>query len=597
MELGSLLVILFLKFIHSHGARITARTLNSTSTVGDDVFLNCPGANVQIAVWTLNDNFVSEEDGRIYIIPGRGMLLLNVEIADTGRYLCRNVFGDKIVESTIDLDVAPALDQPELAETNFKCGTPRARGKIVGGRMTYAGQIPWQVMLWHTQKKKLFCGGALLNRFWIVTAAHCIHLSDASKLNVKVRLGEWDADTEEDFESHFEVNEIVIHPDYNIETFDSDIALIRLKQPIRYTDYILPVCLPSQQRAEKLIKAGQKGFVSGWGATKENGDYVRYLRRVRLQVRDQHLCGTQHSDLITNNMFCAAPMPGKQSRDACQGDSGGPFVVRDSNHWYLIGLVSWGIGCGRPVHPGVYTRVTRFKSWIDDIIQDYSCDNAKERTFNASLQHKDAIIETLQSQLDKIRFLSGNESETDTMIAAVHRGGSEHTPHFTDTRSTTPPTTEISDRTTESSVTQSPASETYRLDRWTPYEFISEDTWNDCVGGRRYIRPTGLIIGSYVGVVLCSSTKYKIFLSQRPNEKFLNVADSRGYGQDHCQFVGASMSDHFKIDNDNFWATPRTRGYYRAKWNDMLQVGDIGGFIHGGWHNSFKWYECGVVIP
>ncbi|XP_033114474.1 uncharacterized protein LOC117114948 isoform X3 [Anneissia japonica] len=580
--------LLFFNGLLAHiinGEKISGKFENVTATVGDDVFLKCPGLGVQIAVWTLNDNFVSEDDERIYIMPGRGILLLNVEIADTGKYRCRNVIQDKIIELRIELDVAPALDQPHLANTDFKCGTPRARGKIVGGRLTYAGQVPWQVMLWHTSKKKMFCGGALLNRFWVITAAHCIYFTEANNRNIEIRLGVWDSETEEDFESHFEVDEIVVHPNYNIETYDSDIALIRLRQPVHYTDYIIPICLPSNQRADRLMRPKQKGFISGWGATKEEGDYVRYLRRVRLQITDQHSCGTQHTDLITNNMFCGAPLPGKQSRDACQGDSGGPFVVRVSNRWYLVGLVSWGIGCGRPQFPGVYTRVSRFKSWIDDIIQENSCES--EQRFNTSLQQKDEIIQKLQSELELLRSSSANASYARELLPTTQ--STITTQHQTSEIITSPPIF------TEDSFTTS--SESFSLDTWTSFEFISEDNWNGCLGGRRYTKPTGLNVGAYVGVVLCSSRRYKIFISEAPHETYLNVADSRGYGQDHCQFVGALKDGKFRIDNQNFWNTPSTKGYHRSHWNEALVLGDIGGGESGTWYNSFKWYECGINIP
>lgn len=67
------------------------------------------------------------------------------------------------------------------------------------------------------------------------------------------------------------------------------------------------------------------------------------------------------------HMLCA----GKQGKDSCSGDSGGPMQIGTGNQWTQIGIVSWGIGCGKSFYPGVYTRVTEVKEWIDKITKEY----------------------------------------------------------------------------------------------------------------------------------------------------------------------------------------------------------------------------------
>ena len=113
--------------------------------------------------------------------------------------------------------------------------------------------------------------------------------------------------------------------------------------------------------------------VTGWGSLEEDSTkHPNILQEVTLPVITNAECkskydvyvnnGIRYGDLITSRTLCAGyPHGGK---DSCQGDSGGPGIWRDSGRTYLIGVVSWGIGCGRPEFPGVYTRVTAYMDWI-----------------------------------------------------------------------------------------------------------------------------------------------------------------------------------------------------------------------------------------
>ncbi|XP_006812929.2 prothrombin-like, partial [Saccoglossus kowalevskii] len=88
-------------------------------------------------------------------------------------------------------------------------------------------------------------------------------------------------------------------------------------------------CMPSAETAENMLQAGKAGMVIGWGKTEEEFEgQPNLLREVRLTVRDHNNCGEDHSNTVTNNMFCAGPPPGQEGRDACQGDSGGPYMKK-----------------------------------------------------------------------------------------------------------------------------------------------------------------------------------------------------------------------------------------------------------------------------
>ncbi|XP_041357720.1 uncharacterized protein LOC121374683 [Gigantopelta aegis] len=133
-------------------------------------------------------------------------------------------------------------------------------------------------------------------------------------------------------------------------------------------------------------------------------------------------------------------------------------------------------------------------------------------------------------------------------------------------------------------------------DCWVKYNFLFEDNWNDCHGDQ-YVKKTKYQVGKYVGVVLCSANKYKLFLSDSLTGRFLNIADGSGHGQDHCEFIGRT-TDAKSIDND-FWNSPATTGYSRSFRGKTPTIGRIGGGTGSTWSGQYyyKWIKCGVSIP
>ncbi|XP_077996953.1 uncharacterized protein LOC144450235 [Glandiceps talaboti] len=127
--------------------------------------------------------------------------------------------------------------------------------------------------------------------------------------------------------------------------------------------------------------------------------------------------------------------------------------------------------------------------------------------------------------------------------------------------------------------------------RWTPMTFQYDSSYIDCYGDQ-YVKQTPYEKGKYVGVVLCSPTRYKIFLSNSLTGEFLNIGDGGGHGQDHCEFVGGT-DPATSIDND-FLNAPSVYGFARYSWGQTLEMRNIGegtGFYYG------KWIECDVSIP
>lgn len=243
-------------------------------------------------------------------------------------------------------------------------------GKIVGGQDAMKGAYPWQVMFWD-YKRRAFCGGALLNERWIATAAHCFDarsVNNSSMPPVEVRLGRHDQ-TALDEETQFvtKIAEIIRHPEFSRDTFDNDIALVRVTDHIPLSDYILPICLTKDVNSidEAFFRSRSlvMGVVTGWGLLKEGGLQPRFMQEVRLPIVNQEQCKASTPFTVSQNMFCAGYAQ-EIVGDACKGDSGGPFLGYHENRWYLLGIVSWGEGCGRAGKYGFYTKVNNYLDWI-----------------------------------------------------------------------------------------------------------------------------------------------------------------------------------------------------------------------------------------
>uniref|UniRef100_A0A8C7IEX2 Peptidase S1 domain-containing protein n=1 Tax=Oncorhynchus kisutch TaxID=8019 RepID=A0A8C7IEX2_ONCKI len=226
------------------------------------------------------------------------------------------------------------------------CGTTSFNNKIVGGEDAPAGSWPWQASV--HQFGGHVCGGSLINKEWVMSAAHCF-----SGLMGLLYLVKFSYD-------------IVLHPVYDSDTNDNDIALLRLTSPVNFTNYIRPVCLAA---SDSFYHNGTDSWVTGWGKINE-GKFLpspQALQEVEVPVLGNRQCNCLNRvGSVTDNMLCAGVLTG--GKDSCQGDSGGPMVAKQNSVWIQSGVVSWGFGCARPNLPGVYTRVSRYQPWIDSKI-------------------------------------------------------------------------------------------------------------------------------------------------------------------------------------------------------------------------------------
>ncbi|XP_049523868.1 LOW QUALITY PROTEIN: uncharacterized protein LOC119454094 [Dermacentor silvarum] len=275
--------------------------------------------------------------------------------------------GVRPADGATQINIEEICGSPVVSRPN----TTKSQGKIVGGEDTVKGAHPWQVMFWSPSLAKAFCGGTLLNDQWVLSASHCFQHELVHLDEVQVRLGKYDRLEDEPQQVVTTIADVYYHPQFDANTFDNDIALLQLADRVKFTDYILPACLGDGGVIERdLFNSGavRKGKVTGWGQLAENVNTLpRYLQEIELPIVDHEVCRNATVHKVTENMFCAGYAQ-EIVGDACQGDSGGPFVVPHKNRWYIVGIVSWGVGCGRRGHYGYYTKVNKYHNWIKEKI-------------------------------------------------------------------------------------------------------------------------------------------------------------------------------------------------------------------------------------
>lgn len=247
------------------------------------------------------------------------------------------------------------------------------------------------------QQWQLVCSGALVNQHWVVVAAHCVsepgrteHLSID---DLSVVMGKHDLKESKTLQ-HIQISQILIHPNYDPHLLDSDLALLKLVDKARVSEYVSPVCLPHLQGGEVTTK---QAFLTGWPITgqhrSESNADSDVARTGLIEFGDVVKCEKQFSKhgvaiSITDNMLCGRQHPLSPST-ICPSETGGIIIAPSAdtqlnlelqplyprrageNHshhdWELLGLVSFGYdiqGCDSSLFT-VYTRVANFKTWIE----------------------------------------------------------------------------------------------------------------------------------------------------------------------------------------------------------------------------------------
>ncbi|XP_059092135.1 phenoloxidase-activating factor 1-like [Tigriopus californicus] len=317
----------------------------------------------------------------------------------------RNSFVPKSLTSSFTTTTTPIPVDPSTLGTwlpnldnNESCGVDLNSNQIIGGKTAKVGQFPYLALLGYWRRGMYFyaCGGTLINRRYVITAAHCQGSTPPKRVR-QVVLGETTVGKEVDCLGcspplKFEIvdEDVIVHENWDPDRFQNgdDIALIRLPRLVdngfdRYPQ-IIPICLPW---VVGVSDPNSVYSVAGWGRTdnqpvskeeiKSTGVLSTSLQFAQVPWVSFTECRKFqiYAGLKRGKHICAG---GVQGIDSCSGDSGGPLLAQPKTAYgnaqkdlpyFLRGIVSFGTQTCGSGYPGVYTNIDMYLDWIQDQLQ------------------------------------------------------------------------------------------------------------------------------------------------------------------------------------------------------------------------------------
>jgi hypothetical protein len=392
---------------HSSASRVNGRCMCNKGFVGNGYFccptnlvdedvtlggsvtlqfeIKCLGLYIKFGLsiqWYHGSSNILEDNVHYTFRKGKTKLVIRgIKRKHLGQYKVRfsvGQYGPYEISGRIDIVQAGGSCTCGLSGRN----DPRISSK---GETTKPGEFPWQAMLCN-RNGSVFCGAVMISKCCILTAAHCVIGADAARQfdtsrskSLTVCLGRRSGDCrtgiyknkkekEEERIQCFQAHRILVHQEYNANTYEHDIAMILPKTSkclkCRAAS-VRPICLPKAKRDKAYMTPGSTAWVTGWGEIHEKHGITTALRKGETVLVGLNKCRNYYSRrkyTVSNDQICASDRAGPR-----QGDSGGPLMVINDDfdkRFILVGLVSWGQGCGVRDSYGVYVDVLHHIDWI-----------------------------------------------------------------------------------------------------------------------------------------------------------------------------------------------------------------------------------------
>ncbi|XP_053948632.1 trypsin isoform X1 [Anastrepha ludens] len=233
------------------------------------------------------------------------------------------------------------------------CRSDAFYARIVNGTQANEGEFPFLVSLRRASDGRHKCGASLINRVWVLTAAHCVVKTLPEQVNIQYGSNQLDANSTK----VSNISRIVVHEDYQPGNLHAnDLALLRLQTPLKFGSKVRAVHLPA---AQQDTADASPAVLIGWGLNATGGSIQKHLQKVHLQIFSDEECSQRHGTQLHATTICAGVPEG--GRGQCSGDSGGPLLVDGQQ----VGIVSWSRKpCTRPPYPGVFTEVSAYVDWM-----------------------------------------------------------------------------------------------------------------------------------------------------------------------------------------------------------------------------------------
>ncbi|XP_044267305.1 brachyurin-like [Tribolium madens] len=230
--------------------------------------------------------------------------------------------------------------------------------RIIGGDDAPAGHFPFAAAIHvQTETSKFFCGGAVIAQQWILTSAHCVN----GAILFTIQIGSNTLTTTDPERVTLSSSEYVVHPNFDPDRIENDIALIKLRMPVTYTWTIQPINLPPVS-----LLNNTEVTILGWGQTSDSDSSLsEHLKFVKATILSNAECQLIYGSQISDTMAC---VEGNFNEGTCTGDNGTPLVEYVSRSFWIVGVASFisGNGC-ESTDPSGYTRIFPYLDWIRNV--------------------------------------------------------------------------------------------------------------------------------------------------------------------------------------------------------------------------------------